>query len=224
MIAPGWTVAAAWPNLRGMLALAVMLLLGPGLRQFLDAPGDWDQLALRRLLPPEAKVIGYEREADYALLAVAQEPGVRRFLLAVDRTLVAFDVGGTPLISDEPGVRRLTTLSKKQAGDELLLSVFTLDRDLTAQNIPGLDFAGVRVGNRVVLFYTERNMARSSASFQIPADDSDDSLRILVAGLAPGAWEIWRNGWLEEAVALVPPRCAVLSFEGRGGSYFLRHR
>ena len=43
-----------------------------------------------------------------------------------------------------------------------------------------------------------------------------------MAGLAPGYWEVWWNGYLEDLEGLVKPEAGTLWFEGDPGSYFIR--
>ena len=89
----------------------------------------------------------------------------------------------------------------------------------TARDVSNIDLAGVRVRGWAILFHTELRSARSAVSFAV---DGDSPIRILVTGLAPGAWEVWRNGWLEEPEADVRPEEGSLYREARAGSYFLR--
>jgi hypothetical protein len=88
-----------------------------------------------------------------------------------------------------------------------------------AVNLVDVDVVGVRVGTWVVLFHTEQTRARSALSFRV---EHDDRLRFLITGLAPGGWDVWRNGWLENDTAGVEPKEAVLFFEAPAGSFFIR--
>jgi hypothetical protein len=87
------------------------------------------------------------------------------------------------------------------------------------EKLESLDLAGVRMGDRAILFSTEVNMVRGGVSFFIKGTGR---LRYLVTGLAPGTWQIWWNGWLEDPGQPVEPSTASLAFEGEAGSYFLR--
>ena len=49
-----------------------------------------------------------------------------------------------------------------------------------------------------------------------------DKLKTLVAGLAPGVWEVWRNGWLDEPRVVVTREANALYYEGKPGGYFLK--
>jgi hypothetical protein len=81
----------------------------------------------------------------------------------------------------------------------------------------GLDLAGVRTGDRVILFHTTPRSARSTLSADV---EGKGPFRFLVGGLSAGTWEIWRGGWLEDHQAGVNPGTGALVFEGWGGSYF----
>lgn len=96
----------------------------------------------------------------------------------------------------------------------------TVETDAQATRIRSLDLTGVRIGDTVVLFHMEDRMARSAVSFD--TGGGSGRVRFIVTGLAPGMWEIWRNGWLVEPEAPVRAPEGVLYFEERPGSYFLR--
>lgn len=85
--------------------------------------------------------------------------------------------------------------------------------------IEGIDFIGAVSGGWAVLFHNDTQALRSTASFVV---ENETSLKFLICGLAPGGWEIWRNGWLEDTKNGVDARSGVLYFEGTGGSYFIR--
>ncbi|MBC7924895.1 MAG: hypothetical protein H7039_04490 [Bryobacteraceae bacterium] len=89
-----------------------------------------------------------------------------------------------------------------------------------SSRLKSLDLEGVQIRDWAVLFHTESRMARSTLSFDTKA--SAGPLRFLITGLAPGTWEIWRNGWLVDSNAFVEPREGVLYYSGNPGSYFLR--
>ena len=89
------------------------------------------------------------------------------------------------------------------------------------QRIDSLDWAGVQTGGFVVLFHTEPSLARSVFSFET-APGASGRLRFVLTGAAPGVWEIWRNGWVVDPGVTVRAGEAVLFFEERPGSYFIR--
>ncbi len=85
--------------------------------------------------------------------------------------------------------------------------------------IEAIDFAGAVTGGWAILFHSEASALRSTSSFEVKADGK---LKIMVCGLAPGGWEVWHNGWLEDTSNGVDAKTGVLLFEGTEGSYFLR--
>ncbi|HYO83252.1 MAG TPA: hypothetical protein VES20_17740 [Bryobacteraceae bacterium] len=88
------------------------------------------------------------------------------------------------------------------------------------EDIDSLDLSGRRTGDHVVLFHTEPALARSVLSFD--AGSAADSLNFVITGLAPGVWEVWRNGWVVDQGVTVRAGEAVLFFQERSGSYFIR--
>jgi len=92
---------------------------------------------------------------------------------------------------------------------------------MPVEEVSSLELAGVRLADRVALFHAEATTARSAVSFRV---EGTEILKYLVTGLAPGDWEIWWNGWLEDPQGFVEPRSGALYFEGPAGSYFLRRR
>jgi hypothetical protein len=87
--------------------------------------------------------------------------------------------------------------------------------------LSSLDLEGRIVGSTAVLFGTEDRLTSSALSFDTGAHTAE-TLRFIVTAVAPGVWEIWRNGWLVDTGVPVRAGEAVLAFEGRPGSYFLR--
>ena len=99
------------------------------------------------------------------------------------------------------------------------LKTFRVEPEAGVTRIEEIDFIGVVTGGWVVLFHNEPRALRSAASFEAA---NEGRLKFMICGLAPGGWEIWRNGWLEDTKSGVDERSGVLYFEGRGGSYFIR--
>jgi heparinase II-like protein len=89
----------------------------------------------------------------------------------------------------------------------------------TPGKIDSDDLAGLRLGQWAILFNTEMRMATSAVSFDVAGPAQ---MKFLIAGLAPGIWEIWRAGMREQDDVGVAPESGVLHFEGKPGSYFLR--
>jgi hypothetical protein len=151
--------------------------------------------------------------------------------------LVTFDL----LISADPALRKSWAATVASSGPRWRVSTFSsgssatetvfvnaiqfLDdeagKPLLVGEVSSLELAGLRLADRVALFYTELTMARSAVSFRV---EGTETLKYLVTGLAPGDWDIWWNGWLEDPQGFVEPRTGVLYFQGPAGSYFLRRR
>lgn len=91
-----------------------------------------------------------------------------------------------------------------------------------AARLDSLDVAGVLVGEDAVLFHSEPGLLRSAFSFDTGAGVKASTLRFTITGVAPGIWEIWRNGWVVDIGVRVREREAVLHFSERPGSYFIR--
>jgi hypothetical protein len=92
--------------------------------------------------------------------------------------------------------------------------------DAKSTRISSLDLDGVRAGDAVVLFHTEAGLARSAISFD--TGTGGGRLRYIVTGVAPGMWEVWRDGWVVDIGVPVRRGEGVLYFEDRPGSYFIR--
>jgi hypothetical protein len=202
---------------------------------------------LRGLLDPEGagRVLAYYNQPGVTFMAVnltANHPPTRtvqRSIVALnglgaDAMVLSYDIvmptDQTNLVSwsirgslGSFGIRRLLPASETQpAGETAFLHAIGLKEKIAAVNdVSSLDLAGVVAGGQAILFHTEPRSAQSGVSFLV---EGDSKLNILVTGLAPGSWEIWRNGWLEEAPGIVTPEAGAMYFDGRAGSYFLRRR
>ncbi len=150
---------------------------------------------MRALLPAPATLVGYWKGSDAAFAAVrVPEKGVE--------SVVALGSGGTTKI-------RFST------ADDGRIS------GAGGRKVESLDLEGLEIpGGWVVLFNTESRMAGSVLSFD--TGKGSGTRRFVVTGLAPGSWDIWRDGWLIDIGVQVEPSEGVLYFEGRPGSYFLR--
>jgi hypothetical protein len=86
--------------------------------------------------------------------------------------------------------------------------------------VSSLDVEGVRLREYVVLFHTEAGLLRSAFSFD--TGEASGPVKIVVTGVAPGTWEVWRNGWVVDIGVVVRPKEGVLYFEERPGRFFVR--
>jgi hypothetical protein len=185
---------------------------------------------LRSLAGPRARPLGHDRTAEYAFLAVdakAAYPGMqevmRSFVFLPDQhALVEFDIAisadpPVPVTWKLEGTGSVVTLLSNETQ---FLHLVQMAGRQTPGKIDSEDLAGLRLGSLAILFYTETHMARSAVSFDVAGPPS---MKFLIVGMAPGAWEIWRAGMRELEDGAVAPESGVLYFEGKPGSYFLRH-
>jgi hypothetical protein len=168
---------------------------------------------LRALAGPQARALGQDRTDDYAFLAVKAAPDViREFLFfPSQRAVVEYDIGAVTW--------KLVGTGKVQALTPELHLIQSGERQ-TPGKIVSEELAGFRLGEWAILFYTEAHMAQTAVSFDV---EGPPKMKFLIAGLAPGAWEIWRAGMRELEDGTVAPSSGVLFFEGKPGSYFLRN-
>ncbi len=168
---------------------------------------------LRALPGPGAKPLGQDRTSEFAFLAVKAGPDViREFVfLPHQKALVEYDIGPVSW-------KLLGGGSAQSPAPDLHL--IQMGERRTVGKIVSEELAGFRLGQWAILFYTEAQMAQTAVSFDF---EGPASMKFLIAGLAPGAWEIWRAGMRALEDGVVAPASGVLSFEGKPGSYFLRN-
>ena len=210
----------------------------------LSNPSWWELPTLRRLLPDRsATTLGYSIGPDpaspaYAFLAVDVTPAyapslttVHRFfvqlrgdaLLALDLAVGKGDISWRLEGKIGPTLSHRSLLPKpgSPAGNDHIFLNVLHSPALDVELIRSLGLAGARVGQTVVLFHTEVGMASSSLFFDLHASGK---LRFLIAGLSPGVWEVWRDGFLEENTHKALPGSGVVVFEAEAGDFFLRQR
>jgi hypothetical protein len=100
------------------------------------------------------------------------------------------------------------------------LKTLRVEPEAGVKKLEQIDFTGVVAGGWAVLFHNEASALKSTGSFEVAGEGK---LKFMICGLAPGGWEIWRNGWLLDDADGVDARSGVLYFEGSRGSYFIRH-
>jgi hypothetical protein len=89
---------------------------------------------------------------------------------------------------------------------------------LPVEQIDAASYTGARVGDRAVLFSKTAEPSDRPVRFRL----SGDRVKCLVADLAEGTWQVWRNGAVEHAALPVRAGEGVLYFETRGGVVELR--
>lgn len=170
---------------------------------------------------PSARVLARHSAPGISFLWIEPAPGLRRSFVLVEGALAVFDAAPEGELSwDLEGPAPLTcrTLAepgRDRRGTASLLHLLSV-QDVPFTAVRDLELSGLRLADRVILFHQEFTAARSALSFFLNASER---LSYAIAGLSPGNWDVWWNGWLEQAQVAAP---AILLFDGPGGSYFLR--
>jgi hypothetical protein len=169
--------------------------------------------ALRTLMPQQANLLGHVESKELGFLAARFDPGQRSVVyLKGPRTLLIFDFGKVEIPEVES------------------VDVVTLSPQLTALTPAGgarpklweeVDLLGAEMGDTLVWFHRNRNSIASAVSFLLP---KGPEAQLLVTGLAPGAWDIWHDGWLDEGPLRVQPEAGAALWTSARGSYFLRRQ
>ncbi len=189
---------------------------------------DWSGVeALRTGIdcPSQPALLAHYRGQDAAYAAFSCGPLLRSVaMLRFDDTRwLRIEFSNSPRGAAAPAARASGLFERRwnTAGDTLVLSAsFTGSGDPPAiEPFIDPDLAGLRAGDRIVLFHTATRTARSTLSIDITGDGP---YRFLIGGLGSGTWEIWRAGWLEDHQAGVDAGAGALVFSGRGGGYFFR--
>ncbi|HWQ55938.1 MAG TPA: hypothetical protein VN442_19775 [Bryobacteraceae bacterium] len=126
---------------------------------------------------------------------------------------------GDPMIETEG--ETLVARPRQSRPDAMFLNVTQFGPPLPVELIWTIDLAGIRMGDRVVLFHPGSHVAHQPVFFDV---DEGELLKCLVTGLAPGFWDLWWRGWLEQPDLQVAPGEGVLYFESPKGGYYLRRR
>lgn len=166
------------------------------------------------------------RRPEFALLA---ETGARRRALVMLKppgspaALVVFDLAPAPRQQKPLNLKRFRVKTDVLNSEGRFLCVVQFSENETAPSAVeftgSVDLDGARIGDWIVLFHNEPNSAREPQFFFV---DRGGPVKCLVAGLAPGLWELWHNGFVKEQSLEVSPRAGALYFEGAAGSYFFR--
>jgi len=123
----------------------------------------------------------------------------------------------------EMGGWRVEISPVRPSASDLFLNVLQImdhsQQPLAVEKIECAPMVGVRLADRLVLFNTggERTAQPVSFTARGPA-----TIRFLITDLAPGAWQVWRDGKLEPSNRSVTADAGTLYFEGPPGDYSLR--
>jgi hypothetical protein len=188
----------------------------------LRAPRWWELANLRRLA--DGKPLGYacgpKPEAPEFAFAAIDTPEARRFFLVMpDVGLVCCDLAGAGarwvVEGSDPQLTPRTVVRE----DGVLVNALLVPPGLQPEPLSNVDVVGLQAGQRVAVFHREKQMQNSAVYFDAKGKGK---LTCLVAGLAPGYWEVWWNGYLEDLEGMVRPESGALWFSGDPGSYFIR--
>jgi hypothetical protein len=165
----------------------------------------WEIAALRSVLGPEAagsRALGHHfgpdaAAPDFAFLALDAAPGTRS-VVVLRAPAAAITFTAPPHSKPEPP--RVTGSVKSTP-------------------VESMDLIGTRVADWAVLFNIEPRSTRSAVWFETVGGAE---LKFLLTGLAPGQWDLWRDGWLIEHGVIVRPTSGALYFTGAPGMYFVR--
>jgi hypothetical protein len=182
----------------------------------------WELANLRQLAP--GKPLGYSfgpkaAAPEYAFVALDTAEARRFFLILPDLGLICCDLAGAGARWMLEGGNSQLTSRTLLSEDGVLLNAVLLSGAPMPAAFSNEDIVGMQAGRRVAVFHREKQMQNSALHF-----DAKGSAKVscLVAGLAPGYWEVWWNGYLEDLEGLVRPEAGALWFEGDPGSYFIR--
>lgn len=90
---------------------------------------------------------------------------------------------------------------------------------LAVERLESGDTVGVRVADRVVWFQRTGTRTDRPVSFTVPGSGT---MKFLVADLAEGTWQVWRDGAIVFPALTVTGDEGTLYFEGPAGAYSLR--
>lgn len=166
--------------------------------------------ALRTLVPEGSKLLGALELPEAGFLAARWQDGQRSLVyLKALKMLLVLDAQASEAAKGVE-IHRFESLTallpEGSAKPEFLREV---------------DLIGAAAGDWTVWFHRDKASAQSAVSFIIP---KGPETRFLVTGLAPGAWDVWHDGWREEFPLRVAPEAGAAFWKGLRGSYFLRRQ
>ncbi|MDP6777046.1 MAG: heparinase, partial [Candidatus Latescibacteria bacterium] len=126
--------------------------------------------------------------------------------------------------SHELGAWRMQLSPKAPSDLDCFLSVTqVMDRDSGSPHpvrlVEDEAVVGVQFADRAVLFSRSGQRLDEPISLEL---SGEGALKILVADLAEGTWQVWRDGEIVAPAVEVTADAGILYLEGPGGSYALR--
>ena len=198
-------------------------------RALRDHADPCSRAALRNLLPEGAKLLASYSSADAGFLAGQFSAGGS---VKSQRSIIHVKAAATTLILDWviPGVNYGPWQWTHDAVDGLESVVLRSDpwllafrpKDAAAPRlIPEVDLIGIALPDWYVWFHRDVVSAQSAISFLLPPGAETN---FLLAGMAPGAWDVWLDGWVQETPMRVSPEQGAAYWRGKPGSYFFRRQ
>lgn len=121
----------------------------------------------------------------------------------------------------EGGAWRIEVSPRKASATDYFLNVM----QVTGTSAPAVEklaakgMTGVRVADRVVWFQTTSERTERAVAFTVTGGGA---MKYLVADLAAGTWQVWRDGKIVRPAVRVVESEGTMYFEGPAGSYQLR--
>jgi len=181
------------------------------------APGESGKLTNAALLP----------EAGNLQIEKIGGPGKEFYVFGENYPSAPRDEGR----SEEIGAWRVEVSPGAPADTDLFLNVLQVtDRQKgqlrRVERVEGDRVIGFRMADRVVLFSKSGDRLDRDVSFAVEGEDAtngqSDALKLLVTDLAPGTWQVWRDGQVFAPAVPVTSEAGVLYLEAPAGAFDLR--
>ena len=126
--------------------------------------------------------------------------------------------------SEETGAWRVEVSPAIPAETDLFLNVMQFTnrqkgRTHPVERVEGEEVVGFRVADRAVVFSQDGEQMDREVSFHI---GGEGAIRLLVADLVPGTWQVWRDGEIVAPAVYVTSEGGVLFAEAEAGELCLR--
>ncbi len=119
----------------------------------------------------------------------------------------------------EIGAWRIELKPRRPAATDYFLNVLQVADDRPVERISAPELTGVQIADRVIWF--QKESARLDHGFQFRTTGAGQ-LHYLLTDLAPGTWQIWRDGAIVIPATPVSADAGTLFFSGPGGAYEIR--